>query len=50
MEQKKFIFMYRTHIRDEPARPDPARRYPTMTPFDGLFLKFVRRYELEIFT
>ena len=25
MEQKKFVFMYGAHIRDEPARPDPTR-------------------------
>ena len=27
--KKSFFFMYRTHIRDEPARPDPARPGPT---------------------
>ena len=37
--------MYRTHIRDEPAQADP-----TMTLFDGIFLKYFERYELETFT
>ena len=50
IEQKTIIFRCRTDIRDEPARPDTARPYPTMTLFDGLFLKCVIRYELETFT
>ena len=24
MEQKKFVFMFENHFRDEPARPDPV--------------------------
>ena len=42
--------MYRTHIRDELARPDPARLGPTQPilpdhdDFDGLFLEYVKRY------
>ena len=42
IEQKAIIFRCRTNIRDEPA--------PAMTLFDGLFLKCVKRYELETFT
>ena len=43
MEQKKFVFMYRTDFRDEPARPDP-----TMTLFDSLFLNSVRDMNLKL--
>ena len=50
IEQKVVIFRCRTDIRDEPARPEPARPGPAMTLFDGLFLKSVKRYELETFT
>ena len=45
MEQKIIVFRCRTNIRDELARPEPA-----LTLFDGLFLKYVKRYELETFT
>ena len=42
MEQKKFAFMYRAHFRDEPARLDP-----TMTLFNGLFLKCVKLHNID---
>ena len=29
IQKKKFVFIFRTHIRDEPALPDPARPGPT---------------------
>ena len=45
IEQKVILFRCRIDIRDELARPEPA-----MTVFDGLFLKSVKRYELETFT
>ena len=41
MEQKVIVLQCRTDIRDEPAQPGPS-----MTLFDGLFLKCVKRYEL----
>ena len=31
-------------------RPDTARPGPTVTLFDALFLKYVRRYELQTLT
>ena len=54
IEEKKFVFTFRTHIRDElappgPTWPDPVRPNPTMTLFGGLFLKCVKRYEIEMF-
>ena len=36
--------------RTGPTRPDPARPGQAMTLFDGLFLEYVKRYELENFT
>ena len=42
---KKFVFIYRTYIREELARPDP-----TMTLFDASCLSQFIRYKLEILT
>ena len=48
IELKVILLRCRTDIRDEPARPEPARSGHDA--FDGLFLKFIKRYELETFT
>ena len=45
MEQKVIIFRCKNNIREEPARPVPAK-----TLFDNLFLKCIKRYEHETFT
>ena len=52
MKQKVILFRCRTNICDDPARPEPAVQPagPAMTLSDGLFLKCVKRYELETFT
>ena len=50
IEKKVIRFRNRTDIRYEPARPELAQSDPAMTLFDGLFLKFVKGYELETFT
>ena len=44
IEQKIINFRCRIDVRDEPARNS------TKTLFDDLFLKYVKRYELETFT
>ena len=51
-EQKKIIC--KIYFRDELARPDPARPSsilpdPTMTLLDGLFISYIKAYELKIF-
>ena len=50
MEEKVILLRGRADIPDEPAWPEPARPGSAMTLFDGLFLKCVKRNELETFT
>ena len=50
IEQKVTHFRCRSDTLDQPAGPETARPGPVMTLFYGLFLKSVKRYELETFT
>ena len=54
MEQTFILFRCRADIRDVPGRPEPAspgliRTGAVMTIFDGLFLKWLKRNEIETF-
>ena len=41
MEQKDIVFICKTYIRDEPARPDPTRSWGSLTAYFSNLLKLM---------